>query len=313
MSLRYNATHFDESKRGLVIAAMFVFIDVGMLTFSIIFYQAFTTQTRFENIMLVSAVYGVAVYIYCIAFLKSSFSIEQEVVPFSDTSGQREEYEPIDNSKPLSIPLSKLVCTLDYHLLAWLCSSLFSVSMVLSNNMTVLTKVLDKSHFDVIISILYPLVVIFGALTFSVISDKAKRFFSRVSFLMAGGVFMATASFLNTISGETATVFIAIILGAIGTGVVYTLGPAAMSELFHIEDLMRNWGLVMFLRAALVITGHLVFGAFYDMESGSDVMSCQGIHCTRYGYVVNLLVAVLAFVLGLVLNIRRNNGLCNHE
>lgn len=312
MSLRYNATHFDESKRGIVIAAMFVFIDLGMLTFTLIFYEAFSLKTRFENIMLVSASYAVFVYIYCMVFLKSSFYTEQEMTQTTNQSS--EQYEPLEEDNTLNqVSLAQLVCTVDYHLLALLCAALFSVSMVLSNNMTVVTKVVDKSSFNVVISVLYPLIVITGALTFSLLSDKAKRLLSRVSFLMTGGVFMAIASLLNAISGEIETIFTAVVLGAVGTGIVYTVGPAAMSELFHIEDLMRNWGLVMLLRAVLVISGHLAFGALYDIESGTDMMSCKGIHCTRYGYVLNLSVAAVAIGIGLVLNIRRGSGMCKHE
>jgi MFS family permease len=238
--------------------------------------------------------------------------------PTSDISGitvEKEElqsenftYQPIDADNLKEQSFWELLLSMDYQLLAILCSSTFAVSLLLSNNLTVLTREEGLSSFDSIITLLYPPLVIITALLFSLISDKAKHRLSRISFINIGGMCLCISSILNAFISTSRTVVVtAVVFGAAGTGIVYTIGPTAMSEMFHIDNFMRNWGLVMLMRAILIIILHVIFGALYDMElKTADAMFCKGLHCTRYGYVVTGGVALVAIGLGICLIVRRN-------
>lgn len=309
MALRFNATHFADDKRGRVIALMFVFIDLGMICFTLIYYRAFDTSNRFQSLMIVLVSFNAAVYVFCMIFLRSPNSTVTEMtVEKCELQRPDFNYQPIDKDSDVhEQSFRELLVTLDYHLLAWFCSSTFAVSLLLSNNMTTLTREENLSSFDTMITLLYPSLVITTALTFSVISDKTKHCFSRTMFLVMGGICLSFSSILNAfLSSNEAVVVTAVVFGALGTGIIYTIGPTTMSELFHIENFMRNWGLVMLMRAIFIIILHLIFGAMYDLESGEGVLFCKGLHCTRNGYVLTFGVAVVAVGLSIGLIIRRN-------
>ncbi|XP_052092625.1 uncharacterized protein LOC127729044 isoform X1 [Mytilus californianus] len=310
MALRFNATHFAEDKRGRIMAMMFIFIDIGMISFTVIYYKALPAATRLEGFLIVVVSFNAAVYIFCMIFLRNTPSnIGEITVAKEEPHSSNFKYEAMDTENALSEKsFSELLCTIDYQLLAWMCSSAFAVSLLLSNNMTVLTKELDLTSIDTVITIMYPPIVIVAALVFSLASDKLKHTLTRTSFLIAGVVCLAISSILNAfLSSGKGVVITAVVLAAVGTGIVYTIGPTAMSEVFHIDNLMRNWGLVMLLRAVLIIILHLIFGEIYDLEVSSDAsMFCKGLHCTRYGYLLTFGVAVIAVGLGIILIIRNN-------
>lgn len=310
MALRFNATHFAEDKRGRIMAMMFIFIDIGMISFTVIYYKALPAATRLEGFLIVVVSFNAAVYIFCMVFLRNTPSnIGELTIAKEEPHSSNFKYEAMDAENTLSEKsFSELLCTVDYQLLAWMCSSAFAVSLLLSNNMTVLTKELDLTSIDTVITIMYPPIVIVAALIFSSASDKLKHILTRTSFLIAGVVCLAISSILNAfLSSGKGVVITAVVLAAVGTGIVYTIGPTAMSEVFHIDNLMRNWGLVMLLRAVLIIILHLIFGEIYDLEVSSDAsMFCKGLHCTRYGYLLTFGVAVIAVGLGIVLIIRNN-------
>ncbi|CAG2203606.1 SLC37A3 [Mytilus edulis] len=309
MALRFNADHFADDKRGRVIAVMFVFIDSGMISFTLIYYHAFPPETRFERLLIILVSFNAVVYIFCMIFLRPpSSNIPSVDESELQTSGFK--YETLQEERQILKETSfrDLLVNADYHLLAWMCSLTFAVSLLLSNNMTVLTKEEELSSFDNVTTLLYPPIVIVSALSFSAVSDKIKNVVSRITFLIIGGLFLALSSLLNAfLSSHKAVIATALVLAAIGTGMVYTIGPTTMSEQFHIDNFMRNWGIVMFMRAILIIILHVIFGAFYDIEiKDTDGLFCKGLHCTRNGYILTCVVSFIAIGLGVCLNFRVN-------
>lgn len=310
MALRFNAAHFADDKRGRIIAAMFVFIDSGMISFTLVYYRAFTKETRFEGLMVVLMVFNAIVYIFCMIFLRApDKNTEIEVTETEMTS--KMEYEQIRSEKedkyaPKQSCKEVLLC-LDYHLLAWFCSTTFGVSLLISNNMTVLTKEEDLSSFDSVTTLIYPPIVIVTALSFSFISDKVKKRIPRLSFLIIGGTCLSASSLINAfLSTSPVIIIVGLVLAAMGTGMVYTIGPTTMSEMFHIDNFMRNWGLVMLMRALVIIILHIIFGAFYDIEVRAFKGNfCKGLHCTRNGYILTFSVSILAIGLGAWLSYRK--------
>ena len=309
MSLRFNSGHFSGEKRGRIIALMFIFIDIGMMSFTLVYYKAFTGSMRFDKLMIVVTCFNAFVYLFCMIFLRSSTSdISEITVEKEELQSENFTYQPIDADNLKEQSFWELLLSMDYQLLAILCSSTFAVSFLLTNNLTVLTREEGLSSFDLIITLLYPSLVIIAALLFSLISDKAKHRLSRISFINIGGLCLCISSILNAfISTNRAVVVTAVVFGAAGTGIVYTIGPTTMSEMIHIDNFMRNWGLVMLMRAILIIILHVIFGSLYDMElKTADAIFCKGLHCTRYGYVVTGGVALVAIGLGICLIVRRN-------
>lgn len=307
MALRFNAEHFADDKRGRVIAIMFVFIDSGMISFTLIYYHAFPPETRFEGLLIILVSFNAVVYIFCMIFLRPP-STNKQSVDESELQISGFKYETLQEERQILKEKSfrDILVTVDYHLLAWMCSLTFAVSLLLSNNMTVLTKEEELSSFDNVTTLLYPPIVIISALSFSAVSDKIKNVVSRITFLIIGGLFLALSSLLNAfLSSHKAIIATALVLAAIATGMVYTIGPTTMSEQFHIDNFMRNWGIVMFMRAILIIILHVIFGAFYDIEiQATDGLFCKGLHCTRNGYILTCAVSLIAIGLGVCLNFR---------
>lgn len=314
MALRFNAAHFADDKRGRIIAAMFVFIDSGMITFTLVYYRAFTEETRFENLMVVLMIFNGIVYIFCMFCLrppeKSSETNINETEMVSQIGGNDNISSDADQNLFPRQSCKELLFNLDYHLLAWFCSSTFGVSLLISNNMTVLTKEEDLSAFDSITTLVYPPIVIVTALSTSFLSDKVKPRIPRLSFLIIGAACLSTSSLINAfLSTSPFIIIIGLVLAAMGTGMVYTIGPTTMSEMFHIDDFMRNWGLVMLMRAIVIIILHITFGAFYDIEVKSFKGNfCKGLQCTRNGYILTFSVSLLAICLGIWLSYRRHKS-----
>ena len=99
---------------------------------------------------------------------------------------------------------------------------------------------------------------------------------------------------------------IATVCTGAGIGIVWSLSPTIMKEMFYVKNLGRNWGIALFFAALVAFASQETFGALYDNQLPSEEEEfCYGIDCIRGGYAVFLGVAVFSALCGLFILLRQ--------
>ncbi|XP_060069140.1 uncharacterized protein LOC132549244 [Ylistrum balloti] len=299
----------------------------------------------FSTLMLVFAVCFVVIDILCIAFMRvyprtepaDKITPDVKVDGNSDGSihvynkgfngddvsvdkGLSEQNENTDDLKTSSIDsavpnysipgdmsLLKILTTLDYHLLTWLFTFASVTGLVYTIALTQTTAALGLDNHNADIVIIIPIANAVISAAIGLISDYFQQRLPRLGILIAGIIAFVTCQCLVVGLADKYPVLVtATVINGMGQGIIWSLSPAVMSEMFSVKNLGRNWGIALLASALIGLGAQEAFGALYDAAiSIPGEVYCYGMSCVRGGHAVILGMAVLAMILGVALFMRR--------
>ncbi|KAK6182568.1 hypothetical protein SNE40_010222 [Patella caerulea] len=336
-ALNTNVVNFPAEHRGKVIGLLNACFTGSPSIFALLYYHVFSTgdYNRVENqdfsgFMLFFAILFVVMNLLCMLFLHDlsklkskelviSNSIDENSVQVSsETSINHQDgvatdtdTSPILQDEETQVETSfsrflKLVKSLDFQLLCVSFTFAAVLGLVNTNNITVITKAVGLSSYDNDIVISMPVANTILSLGIGPLSDKVKAKCPRLTFFLASCVFFTLAElvfivFASSIGG----IFIGIILVGFGIGILWTLVPTIVSELFGISDFGRNWGILLMLSGLGSLAGQAIFGKIYDSmitEPGS--LYCYGTKCFLYDFIFMAVLGLISIILAAILDIR---------
>ena len=242
-----------------------------------------------------------------------------------------------DTQATTHMPLVKLVINVDYHLLVWLLSFSTSVGLVYVNNITTISKSLCTTHYktdqnassgfeniiqngtttclsvyDDRLTLIIPITNALVSLATGLISDHFKAKLPRLWILLVGCVcFLASQIIALSLADKIFFLMLATVFTGTGIGIVWSLAPTVMKEVFFVGNLGRNWGIAILVAALLGFGIQEIYGALYDSKitiPGSN--DCFGMACIRGGITVCLVSACVSIAFGILIQFRRS---CNRH
>ncbi|WAR06511.1 hypothetical protein MAR_021880 [Mya arenaria] len=196
---------------------------------------------------------------------------------------------------------------LDFQIFSWMFAFASSVGLVYGNNITVTSKSVGLDYYNDRLVIIIPITNAIVSAFIGVISDMFKDRIPRQAIVTLACLTLIVAQALVITLADTLSVFVtATVLAGFGIGIIWSLCPTIMKEMFSVEHLGRNWGIALLIAALLAFASQEVFGTLYDIKiPEGDGNYCYGMACIRGGYGVFLGVAVLALLMGLTLLLMR--------
>ncbi|XP_069141996.1 uncharacterized protein [Argopecten irradians] len=209
------------------------------------------------------------------------------------------------SSKDTSI--LNILTTLDYHLLTWSFTLASVTGLVYTIALTQTTSALDLDSHNADIVIVIPIVNAVISTVIGVVSDHFQHRLPRLGILTAGiTTFVICQCLVVGLADSYPVLITATVFNGMGQGILWSLSPAVMSEMFSINNLGRNWGIALLTASLVGLAAQEAFAAIYDaaISTPGDVY-CYGMNCVRGGHAVILGMAVLAMILGVLLNMRK--------
>ncbi|ESP02784.1 hypothetical protein LOTGIDRAFT_230330 [Lottia gigantea] len=330
-ALNTNAINFPAKHRGKVISLLNAFFTGSPSVFVSIYYNVFSDgdynivkNQHYDKLMFFFAILFIVMNAMCIVCLhdlsklqgpetKSAYTVENSTDSNHVQSGMDSAVNSIEGSKKNteerkddSIKFILLLKDPSFHLLAYTFMSAAILSLVNTNNLTVLTKSVGLNHFDNTLLLVMPIVNTIISFLIGPVSDKIKGKIPRLTLLVIGCVFFTASELVYVFFGTyLAGVICSVIITAFGIGTLWSLVPTIVSEMFGIRDFGRNWGLLLMLAGVAGLGGQAIFGFLYDSRVRSDNIYCYGKDCTIYGYILMAVLGLISIALSAILDIRQ--------
>ena len=332
VALNTNVINFGDKHTGKVVGLLNAFFAGSPSVFATVYYKIFTEgdQTVVENqnfgsfMIFFAVIYGIA-NILCMIFLRVYSQDDKlnkiEVKYYKENGGVilngdvkseiAEEKSTVtkfgsdDSDEHMS--LKQIACNLDFLSFVLMFAFVSSVGLVYTNNITVASRSVGLNNHNDDLVIIIPITNAIVSASTGILSDILKEKIPRLV-LVTGSCFLFVLSqLLIMIYAESLVVFvIATVCAGAGIGVVWSLSPTIMKEMFYVRNLGRNWGIALFFAALVAFASQETFGALYDNQLSSEGDEfCYGIECIRGGYAVFLGVAVTSALCGLVILLRQ--------
>lgn len=339
-ALNTNIINFPQKHRGVVVGALNFFFAGAPSVFSVIYYQIIQKEgffaDNFAHMMLFLAIlFGtvdIITGLFVRVYKKETFNFYTVSVSVTDESAETYKRSSenstsvvnfnfgFPNTTPsISIPkttkvvskhlkevkpkkVQELLKTPDFYLLVGVFSFLSTVGLVYVSNLTVISKSVGVSDKDEYLVIIIPISTALISISIGIISDMFKSKESRIVVLVySSGLYLVCL--LSTIFGGNHLQFLyfSAVLCGIGTGIVWSVTPTIMSEMFHISNLGRNWGISLLSASVVGLIGQYSFGALYDIQKPKDKLFCSGLYCVNGGLELCLGFTLMAFILGFIL------------
>ena len=244
-------------------------------------------------------------------------------------------YSQEDTQSTTHMPLKKLVINLDYHLLVWLLSFSTSVGLVYINNITTVSKSLCTTEYETAenasafgnntthnstttclsayddrLTIIVPITNALVSLSVGLFSDHFRAKLPRLWILILGCVcFLISQIIALLLADKIFFLMLATVFAGTAIGIVWSLAPTVMKEVFFVGNLGRNWGIAILVAALLGFGIQEIYGALYDAKitvPGSN--DCFGMQCIRGGVTVCLVSASVSIAFGILMQFRKS---CN--
>lgn len=248
ISQKIVAKNFSSSNRGIIMAVMGESISIGMLLFSVIYYNIPSKKHRFQQLMIFLFFFSVFVYIFCFLFLREVHSETDYTNILPEDDSHEHSLTRLDvHSKDIIFKKTFLQIIKDpnYQLLAWLSTLAFATGSVLKTNLTVLSQVSGLSRFDSYIFIYVPVFSSSSGIIVGLLSDKLRQSITRLPFLLFSCVLQTLCSFSNMILVQSkAFIVLSVVLTGTSLGSLYALVSSVVSEMFHIDNYNRNYGMI---------------------------------------------------------------------
>lgn len=344
VALNTNVINFSEKHRGKIVGGLNCFFAGSPSVFSVVFYQliqkAEDHADSFATFMAFFAILFAFVDIVCALFLRVYKKRDEEVytvdpskieedinnkanteqnsdpkskpeVQLNDLSGVNSQSEnkccaPQKSQKVEPKTLKEILIDVDFYLLIGMFSCASSVGLVYLNNLTVISKSVHLDHKDQDLVLIVPITNALISVTIGFASDFFQEKIQRMVILMFSCFLYVGLTVLAMLLGDsyTALCFATFFCG-LGTGIIWSLTPTVMSEMFHISNLGRNWGIALLFAALLGMAGQYSFGALYDEQKPENELFCYGLPCVAGGLGVCVGFSVLAVVFGIILMLHR--------
>ncbi|XP_071131455.1 uncharacterized protein [Mytilus edulis] len=308
ISQKIVAKNFSSSNRGIIMAVLSESICIGMLLFSVVYYIIPPKSHRFQQLMIFLFFFSVFVYIFCFLFLREVHSqTDYTNILHADDNPEPNVSSLNEHSKDVILKKTfmQIIKDPNYQLLAWLSTLAFATGSVLKTNLTVLSQVSGLSSFDSYIFIYIPVFSSIGGIVVGLLSDKLRDSLTRLPFLLVGCVLQTLCSFINIfLVKNKALIVLSAFLTGTALGSSYALVSSVVSEMFHIDNYNRNYGMIKGAHAVTALLLQYLFGVFYDANVSDSELFCRGLHCTEMGYTMNTIISVLPVLLCVCLLIR---------
>lgn len=340
VALNTNVINFSAKHTGKIVGFLNAFFAGSPSVFATIYYNIFTSgdstiaeNQDFKGFMLMMAVlYGV-VNLICMAFLRIyKDPVDHDdiaITYYKDTNGivvddltiavngklsqpdnkfetENNVGKPgVEENEPMS--LKQILCRLDFHLFSWMFAFAASVGLVYGNNLTVTSKSVSLDKYNNNLVIIIPITNAIVSASIGILSDVFKHRVPRLAIVVGACALFVLAQVLLMVFADKLTMFVlATIFAGMGVGIIWSLCPTVMKEMFSVNHLGRNWGIALLLAALIGLASQEIFGALYDSHvPEGEGNECYGIKCIQEGYGVFLGVSVLAVVLGVAILVHK--------
>ncbi|XP_033746391.1 uncharacterized protein LOC117331670 [Pecten maximus] len=214
---------------------------------------------------------------------------------------------PGDGRSPDDKSILNIFISLDYQLLTWSFTLASVTGLVYTIALTQTTAALDLDGHNADIVIVIPITNAVISTAIGVISDHFQQRLPRLGILTAGIMtFVICQCLVVGLADKYSVLVVATVFNGVGQGIIWSIAPAVMSEMFSINNLGRNWGIALLAASLIGLAAQEAFGALYDAAiSVPGEVYCYGMGCVRGGHAVILGMSVLAMILGMILNVRR--------
>ena len=332
VALNTNVINFGEKHIGKIVGLLNAFFSGSPSVFATVYYKLFThgDQTIVENqnfpgfMIFFADIYGIA-NVLCMTFLRVYSQDDKlnnvEVKYYKEVDGVifNGEMKPEITGENRTVTkfgsddsddhmsLKQIACNLDFHTFVWMFAFVSSVGLVYTNNITVASRSVGLNDHNADLVIVIPITNAIVSASTGMLSDTFKEKIPRLV-LVTGSCFLFVLSqLLIMTSAERLTVFvIATVCAGAGIGIVWSLSPTIMKEMFYVKNLGRNWGIALFFAALVAFASQETFGVLYDNHLSSEEDEfCYGIECIRGGYAVFLGVAITSVLCGLFILLRQ--------
>ncbi|XP_033758694.1 uncharacterized protein LOC117341005 [Pecten maximus] len=318
VALNTNLVNFNHQQRGKVMGTLNLFFAGSPFVYSLIYYHAFNGHDpenleSFPHMMLLLAISFAVVNIMCILFLRMLPEDKESVksaVSYEDINGILNDLNPIPE-KDQAMSLTQLAGNCNFHALLWVFILTASVGVFVTNNLTeIATSVMLDEHNPTLV-LLIPVSVMVVSIMIGVFSDRYIETFPRSSVLLIGiGSFVISQMLFLLLVDVFSILIIATILVGVGNAIMWSLGPALMTDILYIGNLGRNWGIILLVNSLVCFALQETFGILYESAiTMPNELFCYGLHCLRGAFGIGLASTILSVVPALVLVIRTNSSL----
>lgn len=212
-----------------------------------------------------------------------------------------------DDLTQRNMSFKEILLNINFQLFMWMFAFASAIGLVYANNLTVISGSLHLDTYNDRLTLIIPITNAVVSASVGLISDLLKHklprmwimIFASICFTVSQILVFFFASYLGWL------VLSAIFVGT-GIGVVWSLAPTIMRELFYVGNLGRNWGITILIAALIGIGAQESYGAFYDhYANGTGDLHCYGMRCVRGGSAVCIASGSLSIVIGFIMQFRR--------
>ncbi|XP_060069217.1 uncharacterized protein LOC132549310 [Ylistrum balloti] len=346
VALNTNAINFHPKHRGKIVGILSASFAGSPSVFSALYFHVIgkddpKSADSFSTLMLVFAVCFVVIDIFCIAFMRvlphdkscditvleartndkhvinKGFDIENDI-SITQKSGSSEDDDnnksfgvdsevPIGDTSPDDMSILSIFANVDFQLLTWVFTLASVSSLVYTIALTQTTAALGLDGYNSNIVLIIPITNAVISAAIGVISDHFHQKLPRLGILVAGNMtFVICQCLVVGLGDKYPALATATMINGVGQGILWSIAPAVMSEMFSVNNLGRNWGIALLVSFLVGFGAQEAFGALYDEAiSIPDEVYCYGMSCVRGGHAVILAMAILSMILGVALYIRK--------
>ncbi|XP_022329349.2 uncharacterized protein LOC111128162 isoform X2 [Crassostrea virginica] len=347
VALNTNVINFSDKHRGKIVGGLNCFFAGSPSVFSVVYYQliqkAEDHADSFATFMAFFAILFAFVDIICALFLRVYKKAEEEVyvvdpaqieaaveskdngnlnspphvqlhdIPSPESSNVEKCCAPKSSLTVEPKSLREIISDVDFYLLIGMFSCASSVGLVYLNNLTVISKSVHLEDKDQNLVLIIPITNGIISVTIGFASDFFQEKIQRMVIIMLSCFLYVGLSVLVMLLGDSyIALCVATFFCGLGTGIIWSLSPTVMSEMFHISNLGRNWGIALLFAALLGMAGQYSFGAIYDENKPESELFCYGLHCISGGMGICVGLAVMSVVFGIALMLHRGIKICRH-
>lgn len=330
VALNTNVINFPEKHRGKIVGGLNCFFAGSPSIFSVIYYQMIQKsgehRESFGTFMVFFAILFGIVDIICALFLRvykktdEVYTVDpsefRDPKPKVETPMQNMAENDSQNEKACCAPpsslsiepksLKEILTDLDFYLLVGMFSCASAVGLLYLNNLTVISKSVHLDYHDHDLVLIVPITNAVISVSIGFASDFFQEKIQRlVIIVFTCTVYIGLSLLVMFLGDNYAALCIATFLCGLGTGTIWSLTPTVMSEIFHISNLGRNWGIALLFAALIGLGGQFSFGALYDERKSEHELFCYGLSCVSGGMGVCVGLAVLALIFGIILMLHR--------
>ncbi|XP_045210176.1 uncharacterized protein LOC123561698 [Mercenaria mercenaria] len=348
VALNTNVINFSSNHTGKIVGFLNAVFAGSPSVFATVYYNLFTTgdSTIAENqdfagfMLFLAILYGV-VNIVCMFFLriytdpenkedvsmtyykdKNGIVLDELTIAVNGKSKSSEKSSenldttkdtPDNENEPLSV--AQILCSIDFHLFVWMFAFASCVAFVYLTNLTVTSKSVHLDQYNNKLTLIIPITNAIVSAAIGILSDIFKDKIPRLVIVVLGCCAIIVSLVLVIVFADKLILLIvATVFTGIGVGIIWSLCPTIMKEMFSVQHLGRNWGIALLLSALVSFGIQEIFGTLYDSKvPEGEVNICYGINCVREGYGVFIGISVLAFCMGILILIRQRCCKCGSK